>query len=164
MDNCENEYDERTPDSGCYSIVGGLNTSTSIADFGIDSNGLSYIKYINTFAEQERRQHHSNHQFDSCLSPGNNFDVSNVSAGSTSSTSSSSSANGDLPMIMITSREELVRLDVFELNEIIDQIESTTKELSEALVVELAHRDELEFEKETRNTFISLLMSIQVRI
>lgn len=27
---------------------------------------------------------------------------------------------------------------------------------------ELALRDELEFEKETRNTFISLLMSIQV--
>lgn len=88
-----------------------------------------------------------------------------------------------------TSRDELKRLNLFELNEIIDQIENTTKELSDTLVQarqnskkyevfkhkftnfkffrlitlkELALRDELEFEKETRNTFISLLMSIQV--
>jgi hypothetical protein len=33
-----------------------------------------------------------------------------------------------------TSRDELKRLNLFELNEIIDQIENTTKELSDTLV------------------------------
>lgn len=33
--------------------------------------------------------------------------------------------------------------------------------LSETLVAELAQRDELDFEKETKNTFISLLLTVQ---
>lgn len=35
------------------------------------------------------------------------------------------------------------------------------KELSETLIQELALRDELEYEKELKNTFISLLLSVQ---
>ena len=35
------------------------------------------------------------------------------------------------------------------------------KELSEELVSDLSVRDELEYEKELKNTFISLLLSIQ---
>uniref|UniRef100_A0A183U168 Uncharacterized protein n=1 Tax=Toxocara canis TaxID=6265 RepID=A0A183U168_TOXCA len=34
---------------------------------------------------------------------------------------------------------------------------------NESLVEQLAHRDELEYEKEMKNTFISLLLSIQNR-
>ncbi len=36
------------------------------------------------------------------------------------------------------------------------------RELSEELVADLGVRDELEYEKELKNTFISLLLSIQV--
>ncbi|XP_014672384.1 PREDICTED: fasciculation and elongation protein zeta-2-like [Priapulus caudatus] len=40
-------------------------------------------------------------------------------------------------------------------------MECTIKEYSETLISELALRDELEYEKELKNSFISLLLSIQ---
>jgi hypothetical protein len=62
---------------------------------------------------------------------------------------------------VIPCKNILTNLNTYELNDLIEQIESTTKELSDILVHELDVKDELEFEKETKNTFISLLMSIQ---
>lgn len=41
------------------------------------------------------------------------------------------------------------------------ELETLIKLYNETLVDELAHRDELEYEKETKNTFISLLLSVQ---
>ncbi|CAF1607843.1 unnamed protein product, partial [Didymodactylos carnosus] len=61
-------------------------------------------------------------------------------------------------------RTYLKTQSVFSLNEIYEELESSVKELSDTLVQELAFRDELEFEKETKNTFISLVLSIQVCI
>lgn len=127
-----------TPDSGFYSAVC-LNTSvcsTSGEQSLEDPNNLSYLKYISTFA-----QHPSN--------------TNTISVDATQ-------IQLDHNLMFIPSKQDLIKLNTFELNELIEQIESHTKELSDTLVQEFALRDELEFEKETRNTFISLLMSIQV--
>jgi len=48
------------------------------------------------------------------------------------------------------------------LSQILTDVELLVKELSEELVQDLGARDELEYEKELKNTFISLLLSIQV--
>ncbi|BFZ07422.1 hypothetical protein BsWGS_10461 [Bradybaena similaris] len=47
------------------------------------------------------------------------------------------------------------------LHELVAEYDATTKMLSEMLVSELALRDELEFDKELKNQFISLLLTIQ---
>ncbi|ESO83007.1 hypothetical protein LOTGIDRAFT_197828 [Lottia gigantea] len=48
-----------------------------------------------------------------------------------------------------------------EINEVLNEYEMTIKELSGMLVHELALRDELEYDKELKNQFISLLLTIQ---
>jgi len=52
-------------------------------------------------------------------------------------------------------------LSLCALNEMLEELEATIKDYSETLIAELALRDELEFEKELKNQFISLLLSIQ---
>jgi len=49
------------------------------------------------------------------------------------------------------------------LCELYDEMDSLVRELSEELVLELARRDELGYEKELKNQFISLLLSVQRR-
>lgn len=49
------------------------------------------------------------------------------------------------------------------LCELYDEMDGLVRELSEELIQELARRDELEYEKELKNQFISLLLSIQRR-
>lgn len=53
------------------------------------------------------------------------------------------------------------RLSESELNELLEEIETAIKEYSEELVQQLALRDELEFEKEVKNSFISVLIEVQ---
>lgn len=53
------------------------------------------------------------------------------------------------------------RLPAAELNELLEDIEAATREFSEELVQQLALRDELEFEKEVKNSFISALIEVQ---
>ncbi|XP_067119979.1 fasciculation and elongation protein zeta-2-like [Centruroides vittatus] len=60
-------------------------------------------------------------------------------------------------------KEKLNALNLQELNEILTDLEQMIQEHSEILIQQLALRDELEFEKELKNTFISLLLSIQNR-
>lgn len=56
---------------------------------------------------------------------------------------------------------KLEDLTVQELSQILSDIETLVRDLSEELVQDLGIRDELEFEKELKNNFISLLLSIQ---
>lgn len=56
---------------------------------------------------------------------------------------------------------KLEELSSNELSQILNDIEILVRELSEELVNDLGVRDELEYEKELKNTFISLLLSIQ---
>ena len=59
---------------------------------------------------------------------------------------------------------DLKAQSVYSLNEFVDELNRSIKDLSSILVQELAVRDELEYDKETKNTFISLVHSIQVGV
>lgn len=48
-----------------------------------------------------------------------------------------------------------------QLNDILMEMEILIREFSETLINQLALRDELEYEKELKNTFISLLLAVQ---
>lgn len=50
-----------------------------------------------------------------------------------------------------------------DLLELLGRVEMAVREYSEELVAQLARRDELEFEKEVKNTFITALMEVQNR-
>lgn len=56
---------------------------------------------------------------------------------------------------------ELQTMTTSQLNEIYLEMEVLIREFSETLISELALRDELEYEKELKNTFISLLLGVQ---
>lgn len=58
---------------------------------------------------------------------------------------------------------ELRKLPYSKLLTLQSELESLIQAYNESLVQELAHKDELEYEKELKNTFISLLLSIQNR-
>lgn len=62
---------------------------------------------------------------------------------------------------MIIFPTELQYLTTTQLNELYMEMEVLIQELSETLINELALRDELEFEKELKNSFISLLLAVQ---
>ena len=55
---------------------------------------------------------------------------------------------------------ELQGLGVSELNEVLMELELVIRQYSETLISQLALRDELEYEKELKNTFISLLLQV----
>ena len=111
----EEYYDEMTPDSGCFSMLGlsTLNSSYSSqnGDLPNDLNG-SYLKYINTFAV-----HNSENQIQTeSISESNNNQLV------------------DSSISLITNKKEMKKLNVYELNELIEQIEMNTKELSDTLI------------------------------
>jgi len=58
---------------------------------------------------------------------------------------------------------ELNEVSVCELNELLMELEAQIKENSEVLIAELAHRDELDYEKELKNSFISHLLAVQTK-
>lgn len=66
--------------------------------------------------------------------------------------------SGLSPLTLCGERE---RLSVTHLNEVIIELERMIQSQSEVLINELAFRDELEFEKELKNSFISLILTTQ---
>lgn len=52
-------------------------------------------------------------------------------------------------------------MSIAQLNDLYMEMEVLIREFSETLISELALRDELEYEKELKNTFISLLLAVQ---
>ncbi|XP_071381568.1 fasciculation and elongation protein zeta-2 [Centroberyx affinis] len=62
------------------------------------------------------------------------------------------------------SYEDRVRtMSVAELNERLEETETAIRRFSEELIQQLALRDELDFEKEVKNSFISVLIDVQNR-
>ncbi|XP_028835847.1 fasciculation and elongation protein zeta-2 isoform X2 [Denticeps clupeoides] len=59
--------------------------------------------------------------------------------------------------------ERLKALCMAELNELLEEVEIAIGRHSEELIQHLALRDELEFEKEVKNSFISVLIDVQNR-
>nr|XP_046181588.1 fasciculation and elongation protein zeta-1-like isoform X2 [Oncorhynchus gorbuscha] len=70
----------------------------------------------------------------------------------------SQAANNNTP-----SYEGLSVMPSSALVELLCRVEAAIREYSEELVTQLARRDELEFEKEVKNTFITALMEVQNR-
>ncbi|XP_041831954.1 fasciculation and elongation protein zeta-2-like isoform X5 [Melanotaenia boesemani] len=63
-----------------------------------------------------------------------------------------------------TSYEERLRqMSMSELTETLDEVETAIRRYSEELIQALALRDELDYEKEVKNSFISLLIEVQNR-
>ncbi|XP_007259933.1 fasciculation and elongation protein zeta-2 isoform X1 [Astyanax mexicanus] len=63
-----------------------------------------------------------------------------------------------------SSYEERLRgLGVCELEELLEEVEREIRRYSEELIEQLALRDELDFEKEVKNGFISILIDVQNR-
>lgn len=60
-------------------------------------------------------------------------------------------------------QQKLSAFTVAQLNDVLLEMEILIREFSETLISELALRDELEYEKELKNTFISLLLAVQNR-
>ncbi|KAF4087995.1 hypothetical protein AMELA_G00077610 [Ameiurus melas] len=58
-------------------------------------------------------------------------------------------------------QERVRNLSVAELNELLEEVETAIRHYSEELVRHLALRDELDFEKEVMNSFISVLIDVQ---
>lgn len=54
-------------------------------------------------------------------------------------------------------------MSLSELNEVYMELESLIRDFSETLIAELALRDELDYDKELKNAFISLLLAVQNR-
>ncbi|XP_061448593.1 fasciculation and elongation protein zeta-1 isoform X1 [Rhineura floridana] len=52
-------------------------------------------------------------------------------------------------------------MSISELSELLDRVEVAIRDYSEELVQQLARRDELEFEKEVKNSFITVLIEVQ---
>ncbi|XP_063845093.1 fasciculation and elongation protein zeta-2-like isoform X4 [Scylla paramamosain] len=57
--------------------------------------------------------------------------------------------------------DKLKSMSVPELNEALMELELVIRRYSETLITQLALRDELEYEKELKNSFISLLLQVQ---
>ncbi|XP_005991208.1 fasciculation and elongation protein zeta-1 [Latimeria chalumnae] len=57
--------------------------------------------------------------------------------------------------------EDLRHMPTAEISALLEQIEQAIQDYSEELVQQLARRDELEFEKEVKNTFITVLLEVQ---
>lgn len=55
----------------------------------------------------------------------------------------------------------LEEMSFSELSELLDRVEGAIRDYSEELVQQLARRDELEFEKEVKNSFITVLIEVQ---
>lgn len=58
-------------------------------------------------------------------------------------------------------RDKLSTLTLPQLNEVYMELESVISQYSETLITQLALRDEHEYQKELKNTFISLLLQVQ---
>ncbi|XP_075046464.1 fasciculation and elongation protein zeta-1 isoform X2 [Mixophyes fleayi] len=57
--------------------------------------------------------------------------------------------------------EGLQHMNIPELIQLLDRVESAICDYSEELIQQLARRDELEFEKEVKNSFITALLEVQ---
>ena len=91
--------------------------------------------------------------------------VSSTATSDTNSTDKSPTTtdhkNSKNEMAALLYEEKLKTYSSVQLNELYMELERMVQHNSETLINELALRDELEFEKELKNNFISLLLSVQ---
>jgi hypothetical protein len=98
-------------------------------------------------------------------------EIDEIMSGSVSSTTNSDNSFDKSPInaevkaktgiAALLYEEKLKTFSTLQLNELYMELERMIQQNSETLIQELAFRDELEFEKELKNNFISLLLSVQ---
>lgn len=71
--------------------------------------------------------------------------------------------NPGVPLSAPSSPAGLSLMPSSALVELLHRVEAAIREYSEELIGQLARREELEFEKEVKNTFITALMEVQNR-
>jgi hypothetical protein len=139
-----------TPDSGYYpSAAQNASSICSSIDLPIDSNNLSYIKYINTFAMHstsssssgssapshlplvENSTHNNPNSINSILS---SDEVLALATSNNAATTPSNLVQLSHEVLIVPDQSNLSKLNVFELNELIEQIENTISNLSDTLV------------------------------
>lgn len=64
-------------------------------------------------------------------------------------------------LVLLPFSKGLGEMTISELLELLDRVEGAIRDYSEELVQQLARRDELEFEKEVKNSFIAVLIEVQ---
>lgn len=74
-----------------------------------------------------------------------------------------SMVQGELPLQSTPLPVGLSLMPSSALVELLHRVEAAIREYSEELIGQLARREELEFEKEVKNTFITALMEVQNR-
>ncbi|XP_063799847.1 fasciculation and elongation protein zeta-1 [Pseudophryne corroboree] len=63
--------------------------------------------------------------------------------------------------VLVSPPAGLQHMNVLELTQLLDRVERAICDFSEELIQQLARRDELEFEKEVKNSFITALLEVQ---
>jgi hypothetical protein len=139
-----------TPDSGYYpSATHNASSMCSGIDLPIDSTNLSYIKYINTFAThgsaagtktsascqaldfQNSALSNLNSNISSILS---SEEILALATSNHAAVTPSNLVQLSHECLIVPDEGNLEKLNVFELNELIEQIESTITSLSDTLV------------------------------
>ena len=143
--NMEDYCDEMTPDSGYYPSqpLHSSSMCSSSIDLPIDSNNVSYIKYINTFAVQNSIANASNGTQLNVNLAGLNSNITNIlNCDELSSLNFCAEADTNIAglvqlnhdVLIVPDKDNLRNLNVFELNALIEQIENTITSLSDTLV------------------------------
>lgn len=103
---------------------------------------------------------HENSGPDSCLGSCNSTADSSPSTESTESHFEDTEAERlKLPLLYL--RNKLTSYNIGQLGELLLDLEKLIQSYSEVLIRELALRDELEYEKELKSAFISLVLGVQ---
>ena len=143
---CEFNYDEdeMAKDLDFHSLVS--NTSYSDEPILTAEQVLEEIDQIM----------HENSGPDSCLGSCNSTTDS-----SPSTESASHLLDMERPKLPLFTRQKLSSFNIGQLNELLVDLEKLIQSYSEMLIQELALRDELEYEKELKTSFISLVLDVQ---
>ncbi|XP_047475256.1 fasciculation and elongation protein zeta-2-like isoform X2 [Penaeus chinensis] len=98
-------------------------------------------------------------EIDDIMQEGSSSEDEGVEESTSSGENSQDSSVRPLPPPLYA--DKLKSMSVAELNESVMELELVIREYSETLINQLALRDELEYEKELKNSFISLLLQVQ---
>ncbi|XP_042867542.1 uncharacterized protein LOC122250266 isoform X2 [Penaeus japonicus] len=98
-------------------------------------------------------------EIDDIMQEGSSSEDEGVEESTSSGENSQDSSVRPLPPPLYA--DKLKNMSVAELNESVMELELVIREYSETLINQLALRDELEYEKELKNSFISLLLQVQ---
>ncbi|XP_018028196.1 fasciculation and elongation protein zeta-2 [Hyalella azteca] len=100
-------------------------------------------------------------EIDDIMQEGSSSEDEGCTSSTHSSVGSEAGRSSLRPLPSPLYHDKLSSLTVSQLNECLMELETVISQYSETLISQLALRDELEFQKELKNSFISLLLQVQ---